>query len=629
VPANCNSSYSVATDNQKVVNPGLVHGWVRWHAKNGEQRFCVTESTQLGRTCIAAPCAEAFVKSGSAQVAIDGARLLVLIARPDAVRLSAPLRNSDAGDGSAQALLALWTSDHESIAGLARGRFAIVAIDLEMDRAYLAVDRFGTIPMYFAFEGDRLAFADRAEQVSSRSPAQIEPQALLRYVHFHCLPAPGTIFRGVQRLRAAEEAIADSGEISIRSHWRPAFEEVTRPFAELKEEFRSLLRTAVRREVGSGESIGSFLSGGTDSSTVTGLLCEITGRPARAYSIGFHADGYDEMAYARIAAQHFGADHRVYYVTPDDLVRSIPEVAAYFDQPFGNSSALPALYCARLAHADGVRRILAGDGGDELFGGNSRYAKQKIFDLYQSIPKLLREGVIEPLLLENPLTGRLPLTNKARSYIAQAKVPMPARLETYNLLQRIGPANLFTRDFLQLVELEGPAREQDETYARVGEGSLINRMLAYDWQYTLSDSDLPKVCGTTEMAGLEVGFPMLDDGLLEFSLRLRSNLKVKGLTLRYFFKEALRGFLPDEILRKSKHGFGLPFGIWLTQHNGLQALVRDALSNLGDRGFIRPEYLRELEQHVEAHAGYYGELVWILTTLEHWLRAHAPTYRLR
>lgn len=118
------------------------------------------------------------------------------------------------------------------------------------------------------------------------------------------------------------------------------------------------------------------------------MIGEVSGQQTATYSIGFEAEGYDEMEYARIAARHFKTEHHEYYVTPDDLVRSISAVAQYYDQPFGNSSALPAYYCAKMAREDGVGKILAGDGGDELFGGNTRYAKQKIFGYYDSLPAL-------------------------------------------------------------------------------------------------------------------------------------------------------------------------------------------------------------------------------------------------
>jgi asparagine synthase (glutamine-hydrolysing) len=491
------------------------------------------------------------------------------------------------------------------------------------------VDRFASHPLCFARDGQRLSFADTASDVPRDNAPRISAQALYSYLYFHCIPAPSTIFEGTERLRIAEQLMIADGQAQRNFHWSPAFDEAgRRDPATAAEEFRALLEAAVRRELAVEGPTGTYLSGGTDSSTVTGLVARLTGRPPDAFSIGFEAEGYDEMAYAQIAARQFGARHHEYYLTPGDLVRSIPAVAAFYDQPFGNSSALPAFYCAKTARERGVRRLLAGDGGDELFGGNARYARQKIFDIYNLVPSALRAALVEPALLGADWTTRVPLLKKVRSYVAQARVPMPARMQTYNLLQRVLPDGLLTADFLAAVDQGEPLRAQLDTWQRVADGSLVNRMLVYDWQYTLADSDLPKVCGTASMAGIDVGFPMLDDDLLDFSLLLPSDWKVKGLTLRHFFKQALRDFLPTEILRKSKHGFGLPFGVWLAHHEPLKEIVRESLGGLGERGVIERDYLARLERNIDVHAGYFGELAWILMFLEQWFRHRAPSFRI-
>jgi asparagine synthase (glutamine-hydrolysing) len=180
-----------------------------------------------------------------------------------------------------------------------------------------------------------------------------------------------------------------------------------------------------------------------------------------------------------------------------------------------------------------------------------------------------------------------------------------------------------------LVDRGSVVEHQRDTWRNATAQTDLNRMLAFDWRYTLAESDLPKVRGTAHLAGIEVAFPFLDDALLEFSMRLPSEFKVRGMKLRWFFKEALRGFLPDEIIAKKKQGFGLPFGVWAGQHTALNALMRDAVQGFAVRGIMRPEFLNRLvDVHLPAHPGYYGEMVWIVVVLEQWLRAHAPDFRL-
>ncbi|HEY9103471.1 asparagine synthase C-terminal domain-containing protein [Chitinimonas sp.] len=496
-------------------------------------------------------------------------------------------------------------------------------------RVFLAVDRFAVQGLCYRQVGDSLRFAERADELASG--AEIDPQAIFDYLFFHVIPAPRTIYKGVFRVPPGHYVLFEQGQLTVAPYWVAEFEDHSiAPFAELSSNFKDLLAAAVERQIGglAPEKLGCFLSGGTDSSTVAGMVGKVSGQAAATYSIGFDAAGYDEMAYARIAAKHFGTRHHEYYVTPDDLVRSIGKVAGHYDQPFGNSSALPAYYCALMAKADGVERMLAGDGGDELFGGNSRYAKERVFGWYQLLPGGMRRGFMEPILRQQA-ANRLPLLRKAASYVEQASVPMPDRLQMYNLLLRLGVDQVLTAPFLAQVDQGAPLRQQREVWAAARTDSPINRVLAFDWRYTLADCDLPKVCGTTGLAGVSVGFPLLDDRLLAFSLQLPSEYKLKGLKLRWFFKEALRGFLPDEIITKKKQGFGLPFGVWTLGHAGLRELAGVSLQSLAERGIVHRSFVEKLMgERLAEHPGYYGEMVWILMMLEQWLQQHAPGYKL-
>jgi asparagine synthase (glutamine-hydrolysing) len=413
----------------------------------------------------------------------------------------------------------------------------------------------------------------------------------------------------------------ERGVVHESRWWTPRFvEDDRRPFAQLRDEFRTVLRESVARSMAPGLT-GCFLSGGTDSSTVAGMLRDVAGEAPHTFSIGFDAAGYDEMAFARIAARHFGTHHHEYYVTADDIVDSVPKVAAFYDQPFGNSSVVPAYRCAMLARDFGVDRILAGDGGDELFGGNVRYAKQTVFEAYLKLPRGLREGLLERAFGERTPLATVRPFSKAVSYISQARTPLPDRMQMYNLLTRLGPQQLFTPDFLGRIDANEPAVQQRRVFDAVDAKSLVNRMLGYDWKYTLADNDLPKVTGATSLAGIETGFPFLDGRVVDFSLRLEPSYKLKRLKLRWFFKEALRGYLPDEIIVKQKHGFGLPYGAWLVRGGPLLDMTVASLDSLGERGIIRTGFLQSLMRDLLPSApGYYGELVWILMMLEQWWR---------
>ncbi len=516
-------------------------------------------------------------------------------------------------------------------AGL-HGEFAAAQASADGRAGLLLSDRFATHGLCWRVIGERVHFAARADELAALAPrAEIDPQALFDYFYFHVIPSPRTIFRGVHRLEPATLARFDGAQLEQRPWWKPRFAEpASADFDKLAAQFRALLQAAVADQL-DGSKPACFLSGGTDSSTVAGMIGQVLGRAGATYSIGFEAEGYDEMQYARIAARRFGTEHHEYYVTPEDLVSGIAQVAGSYDQPFGNSSVVPAYYCAKMAREDGVSRLIAGDGGDEFFGGNVRYAKQRVFGYYDQVPGVLRRGLLEPVLQGTPV-GALPLARKGRSYIEQARVPLPDRMQMYNLLLRLGPDNIFERGFLAQVDAGDPLRQQRAVWqqaAQAGPASPLNLMLAYDWRYTLTEADLRKVRGSTALAGVQTRFPFLDHRLVDFSLGLPLSYKLKGHKLRWFFKEALRGFLPDEILAKKKQGFGLPFGVWANRHPALKAFATDALQSLATRGVVRADFITTLlKEHLPAHPGYYGEMVWVSMILEHWLRRHAPGYRL-
>jgi asparagine synthase (glutamine-hydrolysing) len=281
---------------------------------------------------------------------------------------------------------------------------------------------------------------------------------------------------------------------------------------------------------------------------------------------------------------------------------------------------VPTYYCARLAREDGTDTLLGGDGGDELFGGNERYAKQYLYSLYSDLPRRLRKGLIEPLLGLLPSAGPI---GKAARYVRNASVPMPARYDNYNLVQWFGPDVVFTQEFLDHIDPAQPASQYAAAYHRARAKSLVNSMLAIDLKYTLADNDLPKVSRSCELAGVQPKFPMLHDDLVTFSARLRPNLKLKRTQLRFFFKKSLKGFLPDEIIAKTKHGFGLPIGPWLQNRGRLRDIALDSLADLKQRSIVRSQFIDQLlSVHVPSHPKYYGTMVWVLMMLEQWYRRH-------
>ncbi len=515
-----------------------------------------------------------------------------------------------------------------------KGAFSFVLVDHDKDQLTAGIDRLGQFPLYHhqnkvgCFIGNRLGDLKKFDSVDF----EITEQGVYNYIYFHMVPAPNTIYRNIHKLQAGHQLRVRAGVLSVERYWTPSFQESpSATFQEYRQQLKDRLGNSVSRASQTSKRCGTFLSGGLDSSSVTGAFSENAKGPA--FSIGFSAEGYDEMAYARLTAKHFNTELVEYYVTPEDVVDALPKIAASYDEPFGNSSALPAYFCARLAAEHGIDCLLAGDGGDELFAGNERYAKQQLFSPYLALPLSLRQGVIEKLLNRSALNNGL--IAKAKSYIAQANTPLPARLHTYNFLHQFQPQELFQAEFLKPIDSSQPGAIQQAIYDTPKDANEINRLLFLDWQFTLADNDLRKVSHMCELAGVKVQYPMLDDEMVEFSSRIPSRWKLKrnlidsNIGLRHFYKKSFQGWLPEATINKSKQGFGLPFGVWMRTHKPLQEMAYDALTDMKQRNVFQPAFIdNAIKLHRQGHAAYYGELVWILMVLEFWLSQHQSQGRM-
>lgn len=573
---------------------------------------------------VAERCRAAFERPAADGLAVKGPVVEAGCGATVAIKGDAGLPDgSGSGESLPARLLAAYREEGAGLLRRLRGPFALAIADPSRRRALLAVDRMGVERLAWGTSGGQLVFGSSVSEVArllSETP-QLEQQALFDFMLTHMVPAPQTVFVGVQKLLPASAVEIEGDSVNPFRYWQPDFRRDGNPsVAELRNDLLPALRSAVQASK-PDDRTGSFLSGGLDSSTVTGLFTQVRSGNADAFSVGFGVPEFDELPYARIAARHFGCRHHEYEVTADDVARIVPEIAAACDEPFGNSSAMPTLACVELAQRQGMTHVLAGDGGDELFGGNERYLTQRVFELYSRIPSPLRRSILDPLAgLFHPEESPLPF-RKFASYVQQANIPLPERYESWNLVYREGPGNIFAPDFLRKIDARSPLERMHELWRSCPSEELLDRMLWYDWKFILADNDLHKVKQMCDLRGMKVSFPMLDEAVVELSLKVPSDAKIEGKELRAFYKQATRDFLPEEIIRKKKHGFGLPFGHWLKAHSGLQELAYGSLESLARRGIFLPEFLRKVaSEHREGHPGYYGYAIWDLLTLEQWLQ---------
>ena len=465
--------------------------------------------------------------------------------------------DSSQSGNPAEAVLEAYLRHGEAFLADVRDRFALAILDQNSSRALLAIDRMGIERLCFRSRRGEVVFSSSATTLAmwngASSPAR--PQAVFDYLMLHMVPAPQTAFDGVAKLQAGTCAVIDENGTRISRYWRPEF--CTRSGAsydELSSSLHTSLADAVRR-CKPDESTGSFLSGGLDSSTVTGFLGQVSGRRPRTFSIGFGVKEYDELEYARVAARRFDASATEYDLGPADIVDAFPRIAAAYDEPFGNSSAVPTYVCARVAASHGVTHLLAGDGGDEIFGGNERYAHQQVFEYFRRLPAGIRRRVIEPAILRiSPESGLLPL-RKLRSYVEQARIPMPERLEYWNFMYRSDLDRMLEPEFRAAVDPRAPIENMRAVYEAAPSDELLHEMLFYDWQFTLSDNDLRKVNTMCELAGVRVSFPMLDSDVVDVSLRTPANLKMRWARTAIILQEVHVRLSPGGNTREAEARF--------------------------------------------------------------------------
>ena len=510
-----------------------------------------------------------------------------------------------------------------------RGTFAIVLYDHNQRTLKAWVDQFGAERLVFTESDGSLVISTNIGLVlnAQRRQPSLSPEAIREYLLYTCIPTPKTVYEGVWKLAPGHQLISGAAT-KTQPYWDMSYDE--RPEGAQAEsvwvdETRETVRSAVALSLGGSSRLGCFLSGGTDSSSVAGFVGRLTGQPPRTFSIGFDDPRYNEIRYARIAAKHFAADHHEYFVKPADIPAVAQAAAETYDEPFGNSSIVPTYYCARLASQSGVTHLLAGDGGDELFGGNSRYATDRLFQRYHQLPRWMRKSILEPGVSQAVSYSGLRLLRTAASYIRRSNLPTPDRYLSYSWVYTLPGQDVFTSEFLGAVESHDPmATARNHFYSAPAQNDL-NRWLYLDLKITIADNDLRKVMTMSRLGGVTPRFPLLDPALAEFTGRIPSNMKVRGSRLRYLFKKAMADVLPNDIITKSKHGFGLPFSVWLGDSKLLRDFTFDMLGSTRctQRGYFRRGLLDWLwSQYETVHRGYYGEILWVILMLELWHVKH-------
>lgn len=495
-----------------------------------------------------------------------------------------------------------------------RGMFALAIWDKSSKELYLARDRIGIKPLYYTLQPDCFLFASELKAILRYNIARkINRQALHDYLSLNYIPGKQTIFENVFKLPPGHYLQFRDGKITVAPFWSLASfssEATDDSESSYLRQLKSLLTEAVRYHLISDVPVGAFLSGGLDSSAVVALAAQELGHKLHTFSVSFSTKSYDESRYAQIIAKKFGTNHEVI-----DLSLNIQDltvkVASYFDEPFADSSAIPTFAISKAASRH-VKVILSGDGGDEIFGGYEIYKADRLLSSYQRLPKALHHTLVYLTKELLPVSQqKMSFDFKIRRFLRGASSdPITAHFLWRAIFTEEEKKELYT-DKVDVLPTVKYFQEVAKTYRR---SDRLNALLYIDTIISLVDDMLTKVDRMSMANSLEVRVPLLDHKLVEFLASLPSSYKVRGLTLKYLFKQVLADILPREILRRPKAGFHAPVPLWIKGE--LLDLICEYLSasKLASYGniFSPTVVAKLLKEHLEDRADWSRNLWGIL-----------------
>ncbi len=506
-----------------------------------------------------------------------------------------------------------------------RGRFALVSWNGNGDALLAATDHFGSLPLYWYRRNGNFAVSNDLRLLLDAPSVRrdVDLAAVYHYLNFAYIPAPATICRDIRRIEPGTRLALDAGADSSTRYYRPEYPaDLDGDDDALAAEMRERITATVHDYRPDGEDWGCFLSGGTDSSSIVTLLARQGGSQVQTCSIGFHEAGYDELDFARKAGEACGANPHLAYVDRDRALSLLDTVIDAYDQPFGNTSAIPTLACAELGRSRGFPVMLGGDGGDEIFGGNQRYAKDKVLEAFYRLPSPLKSGARAVGNLVG--RGNNHFLNRVKNFAQRGSQPNPDRFYTDDSFASDYYSELLTPAFRDQVERDASLEFMRGVYGDDAGDDTLHRIMRLDLMMAIAQNDLVKVHGACRHHGVSARFPYLDPDLVDWCGRLPARQKVRGLDKRHLFKKAMAGVLPGEILRKRKQGFGLPTSVWLREDRATQDLMRDVL--LDDctrrRGWIEPAFANRLVELHMAGAWDHSGAIWQLLVLELWMRKY-------
>lgn len=524
-------------------------------------------------------------------------------------------------DTDTETLVHLYEDYGVDLVNKLRGIFAFALWDADKERLLLARDPIGIKPLIVGETANTLSFASELDALltSGFDHGGLDRKALSTYFAFGYIPAPRTAFQKIKKLRPGERMVVDAEGAQRDSYYKPKFNRQSPGRTPAAEKLQGLVENSVKVRLMSDVPLGVFLSGGIDSSIVTGTMAKLVEGPIRTFTVGFQEDGYDESWAAREVANFYDTDHYEFIMAPEDARVIVPNVLRKLGEPFADQSLIPSFILARETSKE-VKVALSGDGADELFGGYDKYRVESLAKYYKKIPSSARNSLIKPLINHlnsdrNNVFGSL--VRKGQWFVNREYPPrVPARhFELMRIYDTDTEADVFVSTDPGINGQKSLSQQYSRLPVSFTNREALTRIQAVDTLYSLPNQILNKVDLAGMFNSLEVRVPFLDTSIVEYALSLPRSYKITTTRRKHILKQAFKDKLPNSIVRRNKQGFDMPIGSWFRNE-----LYDDFLNTLNavNLGILDDAAVESvLEDHVAGNSDH-SKFLWSVYVYKYW-----------
>lgn len=506
---------------------------------------------------------------------------------------------------------------------IASGMFAIALWDKEAQTLSLARDRLGEKPLYYGWLGSNFVFASELKALAPFHP-KIDLAVLPAYLSSGYIAAPFTIYQGIHKLPAGTVAVFRPGTsiVETRPYWSILNVSHQDKFAgsdqEAVDQLDHILRSVVKDQMVADVPLGAFLSGGVDSSLIVALMQASSSRPIKTFTMGFQDEKFNEAPYARAISRHLGTEHHEHIVSPQDALEVLPLLPKIFDEPFADKSQIPTYLVSQIARHN-VTVSLSGDGGDEVFGGYSRYlTAQRLWSRLSRVPKPVRAmsaktiQAVSPRAIQSLAGKRRPLTGDRAHKFSHLLLDAHTQDDLYSQLTDQWP-----RGYSPLSASQEPLKV---TQPDLGHLDFAHRMMARDTLTYLPDDILVKVDRSSMAVSLESRAPFLHPHVVEFAWQLPLNFKMRDGKGKWILRQVLERYVPRELIERPKRGFSVPIDSWL--RGPLREWGENLIAAVPKQGILNPQTIQRLWSEHQSGIRNWQHPLWSVLMFQAWLEEY-------